>query len=134
MCVPGKLKKTQEEANIARMEIEEKKEREKKASLDKKELVSGLNQSVPSIHRRSQPLLYKPALRSYLSPTHLPLLSLAHTYPYSLIHTLTLTLFHTLTLTLSLSHTHPYSYQEKELAQLREKRNEEISIMDEQIK
>jgi len=56
-----KLKKTQEEANIARMEIEEKKEREKKASLDKKEL-------------------------------------------------------------------------EKELAQLREKRNDEISIMDEQIK
>lgn len=56
-----KLKKTQEEANIARMEIEEKKEREKKASQDKKEL-------------------------------------------------------------------------EKELAKLREKRNEEISIMDEQIK
>ena len=41
--VLGKLKKTQEEANIARMEIEEKKEREKKASLDKKELVSALN-------------------------------------------------------------------------------------------
>lgn len=56
-----KLKKTQEEANIAKMEIEEKKEREKKASEDKMELV-------------------------------------------------------------------------KELASLREKRNDEISIMDEQIK
>ena len=39
-CVAGKLKKTQEEANIAKMEIQEKKEREKKASSDKKELAS----------------------------------------------------------------------------------------------
>ena len=39
-CVAGKLKKTQEEANIAKMEIQEKKDREKKASSDKKELAS----------------------------------------------------------------------------------------------
>lgn len=37
-----KLKKTQEEANIARMEIQEKKDREKKASQDKKELEKAL--------------------------------------------------------------------------------------------
>jgi len=37
-----KLKKTQEEANIAKMEIQEKKDREKKASQDKKELERAL--------------------------------------------------------------------------------------------
>ena len=97
MRVPGKLKKTQEEANIARMEIEEKKEREKKASLDKKELVSALNQRLTVIDCHGEPRLQN------------------RTHPCVLL-------------------THPHSQQEKELAQLREKRNEEISIMDEQIK
>ena len=87
--VSGKLKMTQEEANIAKAEIEEKKDREKKASQDKKELASA------PISLHSPSLFY----------TH------THTHSRTVIFT-----------------------QEKELARLREKRNDEISIMDEQIK
>jgi len=54
--VAGKLRKTQEEANIARAEIEEKKEREKKASEDKMELVTFTN---PNSH--PEPLILNPA-------------------------------------------------------------------------
>ena len=87
-----------------------KKEREKKASLDKKELVSALNallnQSITdSIHYITE------SIHSHGKPP------LQNSTPIR-VHLAHLTL----------------NQQEKELAQLREKRNEEISIMDEQIK